>query len=196
MRRSQLVAVFALLLALTGCASDRLPAASVQPVISAPAATAATTPPIPVRVEIPAIKAVSSLIPLHLGPGDVLQTPSVNEPMQAGWYADGYRPGEPGPAVVAGHVDGQVNGKAGQPGIFFRLRDLDIGDKAIITRADGSTVTYVAYRKVAYDKDTFGTDEVYGKTELSELRAITCDGKFNRAKHSYEDNLVVFFREA
>lgn len=198
MRGRQLVAALAVLLALTlaGCGSDRLPASELQPVDVPALNSQPPEAPIPVRIEVPAIQAVSSLIPLKLGKGDVLETPPVTQPMQAGWFSEGYRPGEPGPAVVAGHVDGQVNGHAGTPGIFFRLKELELGAKATVFRADGSHLEFIVYRKVAYDKDSFATQEVYGKTPGPELRLITCDGTFDRAKRSYNDNLVVYLKEA
>ena len=50
--------------------------------------------------------------------------------MQAGWYSLGPTPGEVGPAVVLGHVDGYRN-----PGIFYRLHELVPGDDVEILRA-------------------------------------------------------------
>ncbi len=72
----------------------------------------------PVAVEIPAIGARSTLIPLGLNEDGTVQTPPVTSPGQAGWYSQGPAPGERGPAVILGHVDGNR-----QPGIFARLRD-------------------------------------------------------------------------
>jgi hypothetical protein len=43
-----------------------------------------------------------------------------------------------------------------------------------------------------HDKNTFPTDAVYGDTPDSQLRLITCGGKFDRKAHSYVDNIVVF----
>ena len=58
----------------------------------------------PVSVSIPSIGVRSSLIPLALLPATgELAAPAEFD--QAGWYADGPVPGEPGPAVIAGHVD-------------------------------------------------------------------------------------------
>ncbi len=63
----------------------------------------------PVRVQIPAIGVNSELISLGLAAGGGLQVPPSGFP--AGWYTGGPTPGQPGPAVIAGHVDWD-----GQPG--------------------------------------------------------------------------------
>jgi hypothetical protein len=38
----------------------------------------------------------------------------------------------------------------------------------------------------------FPTDAVYGDTAGPELRLITCGGTFDRATHSYRDNVIVY----
>jgi sortase (surface protein transpeptidase) len=82
----------------------------------------------------------------------------------------------------------------GKFGIFHRLRELKVGSQVAIERVDGSTVSFVAYRVERFNKDTFPTQDVYGNTEGSELRLITCGGVFNPKVRSYEDNIVVFLR--
>ena len=74
----------------------------------------------------------------------------------AGWYAPGTRPGDPGSAVILGHVDS----KSG-PAVFFRLRELRRGDMVTITRANGSSVRFIVQRTEQYPKDRFPTDDVY-----------------------------------
>ena len=45
-----------------------------------------------------------------------------------------------------------------------------------------------------FSKSAFPTAEVYGNTAGPELRLVTCGGDFDRAAHSYRDNVVVFAR--
>ena len=117
-------------------------------------------------------------------PDHSLQPPSHwNE---AGWYADGVRPGDPGPAIVVGHVD-SVSG----PAVFYRLRDLRPGAVALIRLRTGRTLTFVIDTVQVYPKDQFPSAAVYGPTALPELRLITCTGDFDRNAHGYVDNLVV-----
>ena len=55
----------------------------------------------------------------------------------AGWYTGSPRPGEPGGAVIAGHVD-SVQGR----GVFFRLRLLKPGEQVYVRRADGTLAVF------------------------------------------------------
>jgi LPXTG-site transpeptidase (sortase) family protein len=142
---------------------------------------------VPVSLSIPSIGAKSTLVPLGLNADQTVQVPPVSTPMQAGWYDNGPTPGEVGPAVLLGHVDGDK-----QAGIFFRLHELKAGDEVDITRQDHSVVTFRVTRSTKVSKSTFPTSDVYGDTSDPELRLITCGGSFNSAAHSYVDSIIVY----
>ncbi|MFE6614680.1 class F sortase [Amycolatopsis sp. NPDC057786] len=170
------------------------PAAAPGTTHPAPASRPPTRPVVdptvratPTAVHIPRLDAHSSLIKLGLDANQRMQTPSVATPMQAGWYEPGPAPGQTGPAVIVGHVDG-----ATQPGIFHRLHELAPGDRVTVERADSTTVTFVVRRTLHAPKDRFPTKEVYGRTPGPELRLITCGGPFDRAARSYRHNVIVF----
>jgi hypothetical protein len=141
--------------------------------------------PVPVGVEIPRIGVVSSLDRLGRAPDGTVQEPS--RWAVAGWYAPGTRPGDPGSAVILGHVDSK-----GGPAVFFRLRELRRGDAVTIRRADGSSVRFVVQRTEQYPKDRFPTDEVYYPTLTPALRLVTCGGDFDATIGRYRSNLIVF----
>ncbi|HWE88076.1 MAG TPA: sortase, partial [Pseudonocardiaceae bacterium] len=106
-----------------------------------------------------------------------------------GWF-DGPTPGEIGPAVILGHVDGDR-----QIGIFYRLHELVAGDQIVVTRQDGSMVTFAVTSVQQVPKTAFPTDQGYGNTTDPELRLITCGGSFNRAERSYVDNVIVYAKK-
>jgi hypothetical protein len=137
----------------------------------------------PTRVQIKTIGLDSSLETLRITKG-ALQPPKRFD--RAGWYADGTVPGDVGPAVIAGHVDS----KAG-PAVFYRLRELTVGDRIDVLRG-GKAVSFVVTRTAWYPKSAFPTEEVYGPTPDRQLRLITCGGVFDRRLRSYKDNLVVY----
>jgi len=168
-----------------GCGSA--PSDDPRPAPGTTTATSATTTAAPVEVSIPKIDATSSLVELGLNEDQTVQVPPVDQPMQAGWFTGAPRPGEPGPAVVLGHVNG-----GGQAGIFHRLHELAAGDEMLIRRADGTTATFRVTRVDRVAKDDFPTDQVYGNTPGPELRLITCGGEFDRQAHHYEDNVIVY----
>src|SRR4051794_16321717 len=187
--RSRVMAGGAALLAIiavaAGCSSDAAPAPT--PSVSAPgsvAPSAAMAPmarSAPVRVQIPAIGVDSPLMQLGLQADGSLQVPPSGFP--AGWYTGAPTPGERGPAILAGHVDW-----SGQPGVFFRLRELTPDAEVTVTRQDGSTAVFRVTQVKQYPKDEFPTREVYGDLDHSGLRLITCGGSFDRQTRNYEDN--------
>ncbi|HEX2134216.1 MAG TPA: class F sortase [Actinophytocola sp.] len=141
---------------------------------------------VPVEVRIPAIGATSSLMPLGLNPDRTVEVPPVDEPMRAGWFTGGPAPGEPGPAVLLGHVNG-----GGRPGIFARLAELEPGDEVLVRRTD-DTVRFTVRRVDQVPKTEFPADAVYGDTPGPELRLITCGGAFDEDAGSYRDNVIVY----
>ena len=147
-------------------------------------AAAGTTP---LGVRIPAIGVdATSLVPLAIVPATgELAAPARFD--QTGWYAAGPVPGEPGPAVIAAHVDSRAG-----PAVFFRLKELKPGDKVYVPRSDGVTVTFTVTGVERYPKNAFPTQKVHGPTPDRALRLITCGGSFDYAKRSYRDNIVVY----
>jgi sortase (surface protein transpeptidase) len=144
----------------------------------------------PAEISIPKIGATSLLVRLGRNADHTIQVPPVKQPMQAGWFSGGPRPGEPGPAVILGHVNG-----GGDAGIFIRLHELAAGDEILVKRTDGSTARFVVRHVDLVPKTGFPTDTVYGDTADPQLRVITCGGSFDRSAHSYRDSVIVYATE-
>jgi hypothetical protein len=143
---------------------------------------------LPVRLRIPALHVTSSLLRLGKAKGGTIEVPQ--SPDIAGWYKDGPRPGQPGPAVIVGHVDSAATG----PGIFFNLYRLKRGTAILVDRADGTKVTFRVTGVSRVPKTQFPTDLVYTPTLQPTLRLVTCGGSFDKAKGSYRDNVIVYAR--
>jgi len=141
--------------------------------------------PLPTSVVIPSIGVTSDLQRLGRDAEGAIEIPSGWQ--VAGWYSEGVRPGQVGPAVIVGHVD-----SAQGPAVFFRLRELRRGDQIAVTREDGSSATFVVDRLEQHAKTRFPTDDVYLPTLEPTLRLVTCGGAFDRSTGHYRDNLVVF----
>ncbi len=142
----------------------------------------------PRRVLIPSIGVDSSLIGLRQERDGALEVPQ--DFAQAGWYRQGTKPGDTGPAVLVGHVDSHEG-----PAVFFRLRELRRDDRITVVRTDGSKVVFAVYASERVAKNDFPTDRVYGDTRGPELRVLTCGGRFDPVSKSYEDNVVVYARQ-
>lgn len=183
-----LAAAAVLAAALTGCSTTPTPA----PVTPGPAVVEEV--PAPVSVQIPDIAVRSGpLMALGLDRDGALESPPVDQPQIGGWYADGVRPGAPGPAILAAHVNGRVNGRS-TPGLFARITELRPGAPVLVTRADGSTVTYRVVATERYPKAQGIPAAVYADTPQPELRLITCGGAFDPRARSYRDNIIVSAR--
>jgi Sortase domain len=139
----------------------------------------------PVRLRIPAVQIDTALQHLSRRPDSTIAVP--DSPSVAGWYAEGPRPGQPGPAVIVGHVD-SVSG----PGVFFRLDQLTPGTAVYVDRADGTTAGFRVTGLTKVPKTSFPTDLVYSPTLEPSLQLVTCGGSFDFRVRSYRDNVIVY----
>lgn len=174
------------------------PKAPEQIAPPSPATTSTTSTAAETTAGLPAAKPASLSIPaigvhaetiqdLGLTSSGELEVPG--DATTVGWFTGAPSPGEPGPAVLAAHVDYKH-----VPGAFSRLKELRPGEQARIGRGDGRTVVFTVYRVDRYAKAEFPTDQVYGDTPGPELRLITCGGAFDRASGNYLDNVVAYAR--
>jgi LPXTG-site transpeptidase (sortase) family protein len=138
----------------------------------------------PVRIRIGSLGVDAGLEDLALDSQGQLAAPKSY--VLAGWYADGVAPGDPGPAVIAGHVDSVAG-----PAVFYRLHELQAGDAIEVLRGDAWT-TFRVTTTERYPKDQFPSERVYRPTPDAELRLITCGGDFDAGRQSYRDNIVVY----
>jgi hypothetical protein len=143
----------------------------------------------PVGLVIPAIRVNARLVHLGIGKDGVLQVPGTIT--VAGWYTGSPRPGEPGGAVIAGHVDGPLGGVE-TDGVFFLLRTLTAGEKIFVKRADGTLAVFTITEVRQYPKTGFPTSAVYGPTPDAQLRLITCGGTFDEHTGHYLSNTIVY----
>jgi sortase (surface protein transpeptidase) len=137
----------------------------------------------------------TALNPVGLDPDGSIEEPPVTQPAVTGWYALGVHPGDPGPAVIVGHVSGRpVGAPRAVPGVFAHLTDLRVGDEITVERVGAPAVRFAVYDRKTVPKDRFPTVNVYGNTPGPELRLITCGGRFRPEGHSYESNIIVWAR--
>jgi sortase (surface protein transpeptidase) len=148
-----------------------------------PARVRAVAPP--VRLFIPAIGVRTRLVRLGLTKAGALQVPPTTS--VAGWYTGSPRPGEPGAAVIAGHIDSVAG-----PGVFFRLRLLRRGERVFVRLAGGRLAVFQVTGVRSYLKSRFPTRAVYGPAPNAQLRLITCGGTFDVATGHYLSNTIVY----
>ncbi len=168
-------------------ASDSGTVVIPAPAPAGPAATPSALPAglSPERLSIPAIGVSSSLETLGIGAGGTVDVPK--DPDRPGWLDLSPAPGQQGPAVIIGHLDSKTG-----PAVFLRLRELKVGDPVVVTRHDGTTVTFTVDGVRSFEKSHFPTEATYGPVPGPALRLITCGGTYDHATKSYESNVIVF----
>jgi Sortase domain len=142
----------------------------------------------PVRVDIPRLGVHADVVNIGVTPRGSLEAPPLDRAMSVGWYRLGPTPGEPGAAVVLGHVDAESVG----PAVFYRLGELEPGDRLSVTRSDGSQAIFTVTGGASYPKDKLPYERIFAGLDYPALRLVTCGGRFNEHKHTWESNLVVY----
>lgn len=140
--------------------------------------------PGPSTLSIPKIGVRAAIVRVGRKANGAMQTP---DPGQVGWYRNGPRPGDPGPAVLVGHVDNRTG-----PDVFHRLGQLQPGDEILVGRPDGTTTRFLVGRLERHPKTELPTSRIWTKANRPLLRLITCTGSFDRATGHYRDNLILY----
>jgi hypothetical protein len=138
----------------------------------------------PVSIASPAAGVQARVVPVGLRPDRTMEVPAVG---LAGWYEVGPRPGEAGPAVIVGHVDSRSG-----PAVFFRLGELQRGDRILVGQAGGVARSFVVQRVERSAKEALPVERIWNRTRQPVLRLITCGGSFDRSTGHYRDNIVVY----
>ena len=106
-------------------------------------------PAVPDRIAIPAARVDTVVDAVGTGRGGAIRVPSLG---RAGWYDGGPRPGEPGRAVIIGHLDTKRG-----PGLFARVPSLRTGEDIRITDRRGRVHDYLVVGRAQVRKDRFPT---------------------------------------
>ncbi|MEO6509832.1 MAG: class F sortase [Nocardioides sp.] len=141
----------------------------------------------PISLRIASIGVGTALTTLGLNADGTVEVPT--DPMLAGWYRLGTRPGAQGSAVILGHVD-SVDG----PAVFARLGTLRPGDLVQVRLADGVSESFRVRSVRLYPNDEFPAHQVYATPGPRTLNLVTCGGSYDRARGGYQANLVVTTR--
>lgn len=141
----------------------------------------------PTRISIPSIGVSAPIMPVDLASDGTIGTPPLSDSNLAGWYEGGPAPGQNGPAIVVGHVDGP-HGES----IFYNLGKLKPGGTVQLTLANHRIAIFSIYSVESYPKGKFPGDRIYGDYTRPGLRLITCGGQFVGGATGYADNVVVY----
>src|SRR5262249_5337223 len=116
-----------------------------------------------------------------------IATPSINTPDETGWYRLGPTPGEPGTAVIVGHVD-----SGDPPAVLAQLGTLSKGKTIDVSRADRGTAACRVDSIERTPKTAFPADKVFGSSDRPRLVLVTCGGSWVGGQVGYADNVIVY----
>lgn len=139
------------------------------------------------RLGIEAIDLDAPLQPIGLTAGGNVGVPS--DVRYVGWYKHGPKPGEPGNAVLDGHVSVRGLGS----GVFKNLNKLQPGDVIRVTES-GVSQKFEVLSTESYDVASAPKEKIFGATNERRLNLITCSGKWDKDKKDYTERLVVYTR--
>src|SRR5579859_8124259 len=164
--------------------------------ISPPAAAASTASPDaalsqaclvanlrPVRLVIPSIHLDATIESRGLDANRNLDTAQDFE--HAAWYERGPAPGQPGNALINGHVNWWTGGA-----VFMRLKQVRIGDRVEVVRADGTSVFFIVNGRQTVAA-TARVASLFAPSRTALLTLITCTGVWNPLTMTDTQRLLV-----
>lgn len=140
----------------------------------------------PVGITIPRLHIDAPVVAMGTDANRIPQVPASAE--EVAWYTFSSAPGR-GNAVLSGHVDWQTLQGQPIPGVFYRLRELEIGDTIEVALQNGETITYRVTGNVAAEFNDQGVIEAMGPTSNDVVTLITCGGSwFNDPSRAFGGN--------
>ncbi|MDO8612388.1 MAG: class F sortase [Dehalococcoidia bacterium] len=152
-----------------------------------------TDGPAPTRIAIPKIGVDAAVQAMGRDPQNYPAVPGSGS--DVAWYTFTAAPGRGSNAVFSGHVDWYYWGEPGE-GVFYHLRELQIGDEITVDLADGNQVRYRVTGNVAVAYDDQDIVKVMDPTSKDVVTLITCGGTWlrdysNPAGGNYSHRVIV-----
>lgn len=141
---------------------------------------------LPKTLNIPKLGINAKVQSVGLNSDDEMDVPSNND--DVAWFGLGVVPGKKGSAVVAGHL----NGRSGEPAIFWDLHKLKIGDDIYVVDNDESKKHFQVVSVEKYKTNSAPMEKIFGLNDGVYLNLITCGGEWDRVENTYDERLVVF----
>jgi LPXTG-site transpeptidase (sortase) family protein len=140
--------------------------------------------PGPTRLEINRLGVNAPVVEMgYEADGDPAVPKSAHE---VAWYYFTPSPGVNNNAVFTGHVDWQTSDNRPIAGVFYRLRELQIGDLITVALGDGSVLDYRVTGNVATKYDDPNVSKAMEYTSRDVITLITCGGSW--VNDASEDN--------
>jgi hypothetical protein len=145
----------------------------------------------PRLVRIPELGALAPVEQVGVLPDGSMEIP--DDIRVVGWYATAHRsvgPGDPGTAVIAGHLDSRAQGR----GALHGLSRLEVGSMIEIVHADDRVSRWQVDRMLTTPRDALPVDVLFAREGSPRLALVTCGGTFDARTRSYSHNTIVLAR--
>ena len=143
-------------------------------------------PGVPVKISIPKLNVNAVIEPVAKDKDGLMDIPK--DVYNAAWYSPGAKPGNPGNAVIAGHL----NTPKFTPSIFTKLDTLVPGDEILIYDKEGNVWNFTVLNIQVFSSESFPINLVFGPSDKKYLNLITCSGIWQKDKQNYSQRTVVF----
>jgi sortase (surface protein transpeptidase) len=150
-----------------------------------PTAAPTATPAHLATLRIPALGVIAAIESVTVDNKGNMAIPQ--KPMDVGWYSPGVVPGDPGDAVIDGHL----NWYRIPRGPFYSLSKLQVGDDIEVDTQSGTRLRFTVSVKpysVPYTSHPATLFERGGKARLS---LVTCSGDWDQARQTYLNREIV-----
>jgi sortase (surface protein transpeptidase) len=105
------------------------------------------------------------------------------------WYNQSSLPGQPGAALIDGHVSSWKTN-----GVFYGLKNIKPGELVKVQRGDGKIFTFSVVKNQVYSYDSVDMTAVLSPINpgLPGLNLITCTGKVIHGTNEFNQRIVIF----
>ncbi len=142
----------------------------------------------PVRLVIPSIGVNATVEKVGILNNGDLATPTRSPWTDVGWFVSGPQPGGQGSAVIDGHLDRP----GGYPAVFWKLRDMQVGERVMVMSANGKTLNFQVTRVAFYVPQAAPIQAIFGNSGGTYLNLITCAGDWIPSQHQTTLRQVVY----
>ena len=144
---------------------------------------------IPTLITIPTLKIDTKVEKVGINAKGIIASPLSFQTV--GWYMFGPRPGDPGVAIMDGHVDNGL----GLSGIFTNLNKIKIGSDIYIYGKDKKKLHFIVVSTSTVDYTSRLNDIIYNENpNVPELVLISCVGDWLPKQKTYKERIIVYAR--
>jgi LPXTG-site transpeptidase (sortase) family protein len=109
-------------------------------------------------------------------------------PFDVGWFTGSPKPGDPGNAILTGHLDWA--GPPPRTAVFWDLKKLVPGDD-IVVRTERGTLNFKVESSTLYERSSAPVEQILGWAMGRIITIVTCEGTFIPEGRDYTHRRVV-----